>query len=164
MKKLRAADWVLKTVAVGSPNPAPFPGKYPTRIAWAVSFHGREAKTYVGKPSRSAVNALGKWVSKQDFDIGVVVEFDRRNVIRDVHFQGPVRATDRLNRNPFLMRLYHPWTAPFNNFAVFHDFVFKRIGKRQVYVPKGILNKDGLLSVKKHIEPYKLNLRRHNLL
>lgn len=164
MKKLRAADWVLRPVAKGTPNPAPFPGEYPTRIAWVVTFRDRAPKVYIGKPGPSAVNALEKWVAKQDFDIGHFVEFDRRSVVRDIKFEGPIRDNDRMERNQLLMSVYHPWTEPFNNLGMFRDFTFKRVAKRQVYVPRGILNAEGLLSVKRHIEPYKLNLRRHNLL
>lgn len=165
MKKLRAADWVLRPVAKGTPNPAPFPGEYPTRIAWVVTFRDRAPKVYIGKPGPSAVRALAKWTSKKDLDIGHFVEFDRRNVIRELRFTGGVRAEDGIrSRNQLLMGVYHPWTEPFDVFEMFRDFTFKRVAKRQVYVPRGILNAEGLLSVKRHIEPYKLNLRRHNLL
>lgn len=57
----------------------PFPGKYPTRIAWSVKdFHGKTV-SYVGKPAR---RALQQFRTRLKTGVGGwAIEFDRNGLI-----------------------------------------------------------------------------------
>jgi hypothetical protein len=109
--------------------PAPFPGKWPTRIAWHVRGH-RGVHSYIGKPTPFRVNefmahftnevVLGAW-----FD-----EFDRKHSL----YHWDLRHVPRTHPN--LFSLYHFWRgADTHGLHLTGSLTRKRLGSLWVYSP-----------------------------
>lgn len=87
------------TLGWNDPTPAPFPGRWPTRIAWR-SGPGYK-QTYLGKPAPQHVHRFLQLYQKWG---GVLIEFDRlhRPVFRHSLFDGT-------SAHRFLFPYYHYW-------------------------------------------------------
>lgn len=110
--------------------PSPFPGKYPTRMAWVVRFQDGRVVKYFGKPNKIAAQ---KFLRLRD-QPGVVLwserEFDRGNVV------GMRAETQAFCRSHGVLdKLYHPFRMR-EGIADFADpFYQKRISGFRVYRP-----------------------------
>lgn len=105
-------------------EPRPFPGKYPTRIAWVLKQQGGRTYSYIGKPSANALKQLlmmqarrpAKQIDFVEFDMGHVVGRAEKGRLwgYDPLKQGDVGFKSRVNlqlNSPALLQFYHPTTA-----------------------------------------------------
>jgi len=97
--------------------PAPFPGKYPTRVGMIVEWE-REGRSgvwrYVGKPNAIAAKRFEKEADKGGVRLLAVMEWDRAWKISETMLQWgePRRAGARPGLqvvSPWLWTVYHPW-------------------------------------------------------
>lgn len=79
-------------------NPKPFPGKYPTRIAWQGRYKG-QVISYVGKPSLRALQRFHTYRRRTPYMWAV--EFDRAGVVGK-------RAEGGIITNAASRTYYHP--------------------------------------------------------
>lgn len=149
MKKLNVAHWeraLLRTVQQKITEVNPFPGKWPTKIAYALRVKGRRHPvTYAGKPSTTAVARFRKF-SRIKGTTGWFVEFDARN---------PICWLSQIHRywtqnNPVYGR-YHYWDAD-SVHAFTAKFYRKRVAGFTLYSPFEKLKRQ-------QIEDYKAWLR-----
>jgi len=90
--------------------PAPFPGKFPTRIAWVVVRHvgGRQVEEkYLGKPSVNAINRLLSVGRKPDVVMTWLKEFDKKTTVGERSWQRPLQRVDFSATSTQLVRYYH---------------------------------------------------------
>lgn len=139
MKHWKLSD-ALKLKLGNSHVPAPFPGKWPTRICWAVSRANGIIGLYLGKPNAEQVKRLlkvagldGEWTA---------LEFDQKHLIY-------IDSDSRVQANR-LYDAYHPWTSPAPLLGQFVRPVFhKNIGGFRCYSPHETLQRA-------YIDRYKL--------
>lgn len=112
--------------------PAPFPGRWPTRIAWRVeSSDGRKA-SYIGKPIAQAARQFQALSSlPQAYDVCYLVEFDRKHwpIYLWSIYTGTVT-------HPSLWGVYHYWQAALSyaNYLTGPNY-FRRLGGLPIYCP-----------------------------
>ena len=143
--------------------PAPFPGKFPTRVALRIIYHDGRRKEYIGKPTRG----FGRWVSQLRYQSGIAIfgvwEFDRTHLVREGTWLGfEARENPTTNVSAGLALYYHPWDSwgQAQSWTAWErPFWTKRIVvDRQVHVVYSPLEK---LKVSEHIEPFKIWVRAH---
>lgn len=139
--------------------PAPFPGKYPTRIAWKVVFRkgisrikdGRmeqgvmeEVMTYVGKPNKMELLRLPTMLREMQMKgwspaTLTAYEFDTQGLLSKTIETGSARFTQRSWCPTYtagaLRAYYHPWEDSQEHLKLFTGkFWLKRIkGKLKVH-------------------------------
>lgn len=140
MRRYKLEDVVRMSSNVG--KPLPFPGKYPTRIAYAFVFRdeSRPPITYMGKPSMSAAkrwmriwneNEQAKIRDKQPVcEVVAYAEFDRAGLIQR-YLPGTTAILIAQN-----MTYYHPWDAHGMGLKSFAEpFYNKRVAGNTSYSP-----------------------------
>jgi hypothetical protein len=80
-------------------NTKPFPGKYPTRVAWQCRYNGKLV-SYVGKPSPRAFKKFHEYRRRGNTSLWAV-EFDRKGIIGR-------RTEDGVVLNSVARGHYHP--------------------------------------------------------
>lgn len=90
MKKWTMQDVMKLRYADRNNRPRPFPGRFPTRVAWEV--HNRDGRKwrYLGKPS---VNAARQFLSKAKLEgtiLATFKEFDRSYLVLQMNRYEPV--------------------------------------------------------------------------
>jgi hypothetical protein len=97
-------------------KPKPFPGKYPTRIAYAGMLLDGTHISYIGKPTRKVLARYQQWMRTHMLKQIWIIEFDRNGVIaRDKSTNIYARACDTVQ----LRSSYHPFPKDANKF--FHN-------------------------------------------
>jgi hypothetical protein len=136
--------------------PAPFPGKWPTRIAW--KFLGMDVdESYVGKPIRQAAERFQTLQRTVPSVHAYFVEFDRKH--RPIYLWSNVTG---LQMHPVLYGVYHYWQSydvAGGHFAV--PLYRKRLGGLVVYSPYRALareRKDSWLAYVRSHTPFKPKL------
>lgn len=114
MRKLTVGWLLQREIAPEGTKPAPFPGKYPTKIAWRVRLEGDRIRTYVGKPVKVAAEAALNFARREDSCSIWAWEFDRKSVISSCYWTNPrlLVLTGRLPCsmvNGDLQKFYHFW-------------------------------------------------------
>jgi hypothetical protein len=89
-------------------RPKPFPGKFPTRIAWEFTFHNGETHSYVGKPSRWALVRYWNLI-KPDVKEYWALEFDRSGSVARIKAVYPY-LNEPETAIASIRWVYHPWT------------------------------------------------------
>lgn len=121
-------------------DPSPFPGKYPTHLAWKFSHQGR-TQTYMGKPTTQAVAKFFSLLRQQDpwmLQAAWITEFDR------VHPY--VLAWDKQRGtqiHPRLWPFYHYWQTATQTFEHFQSpWLVKDVCGHKVYSPFRVLRRE----------------------
>lgn len=90
-------------------TPAPFPGKWPTRIAWGFRGISKSGKwfsaSYIGKPTSQTVSEFVSY-QQQPKTEAWFFEFDRKHI--------PIYTWDRVQgvwTNPIMFAVYHFWQS-----------------------------------------------------
>lgn len=140
-------------------SPAPFPGEFPTRIAWRFRAVGRGKEAgkffdeeYLGKPNGLAVcrlrNLEARFAAKGWRPNIETWEFDRKVVILRSFFN-PVMGLDEVTAVETLMAAYHPWQAFGRRLDHFLPEIFiKNIGGFRVYATTKMLKTEFITSYK----------------
>lgn len=115
----------------------PFPGKYPTRIAWSVKVFGGGTVSYVGKPSRRALQRFRSHLKTPGYLTGWAVEFDRNGLIA----KDGGRPGTLVNAN--LRSHYHPYGE--------HRVEFYNEPGRWITYPETIYTVGGVKTVKRRM-------------
>lgn len=146
MKKFKIHDLLEMRLNEAARNPAPFPGAWPTRMAWAVygdrsdKDGGELRENYIGKPSAEQINRfhrLKEQMSGEKFrrSLAYCWEFDRRNLVLDSLWDGGEMIYPVVHSN-LLWNAYHPWNNLEGSLQYFQKAVFlKTIGGFRVYSP-----------------------------
>jgi hypothetical protein len=110
--------------------PAPFPGKYPTRVCYHVCFVGDTAEVYIGKPNLIAVKKYLAAKRRPDVEWWQESEFDRANLLTR-------RCSGRslTKTHSTLAKLYHPFRTVDGIGAFAAPFWRKRISGFTCYSP-----------------------------
>jgi len=99
----------------GSVIPAPFPGRFPTRIAWVVvrNIGGKLVKKqYLGKPSVNAMNRLLSLGRKPDVTMAWLKEFDKKTTVGERMWNRNFQRIEFSSVSQHLKQYYHPlWMA-----------------------------------------------------
>lgn len=139
--------------------PAPFPGKFPTWIAFGGDAQQWE---YVGKPSGNAIQLLTKQITRGPRGSRVhIYEFDRKGVIAYAAYISPNRLPGALVPSWMHMQLYeyyHPFEE--TSFIIPHfqrKFYVKRLKANGVI--HRVYSPFERLKVATHIEPFRTRLR-----
>jgi hypothetical protein len=113
MRKENLQNLFSKKRATRSMKPAPYPGKYPTRIAVYYTSEQGGQWTYFGKPSPQILEQILKR-SSLSFYIRAVYEFDRKNwVVRAVaNYSDNVRKPEPEFVVGNLFNTYYPGVTP----------------------------------------------------
>ena len=141
-------------------EPAPFPqGKhgYPTRIAYMVVLRDRTLR-YTGKPTRQATSILYDAMRRRDCVSGLVLEFDRKNLVAEYSWQGRSPGITLMTRgNMALLHVYHPFDYEGSTVVIPYflgKFYIKRLTLgRQKYVYYSPFER---LKIKTQIDPFRL--------
>lgn len=136
MKKY-TLEWLLANPRLTrATRPKPFPGKYPTRIAFKAVLTDGKVVTYVGKPSLRITNRIRHWRTHYVLRSIQAMEFDRNGVLARDKTVNALRweityANLRQKYHPFLENnkffnndgLWRPVTGPNNKpYMVFWPF------------------------------------------
>jgi hypothetical protein len=122
-----------RRVGMKDNHPAPFPGKWPTRIAWHYKVAGGPDESYVGKPTAQAVQRYQALVRQRDLLVRLtyVMEFDRKHI--PIYYWS---QTSPMQINPTIYGVYHFWQnpAPVAGHLALQSFR-RRLGGFPVYSP-----------------------------
>jgi hypothetical protein len=153
------AMWNQRLDGRDAPKPKPFPGKYPTRLAYEIRFSGGRTESYCGKPSKQAVERLFALQQRRRVRFSCVVEFDRERVVTKVSTWGP---WDRQDRDPrtetcrILGYVYHPFRT--DGLRMFlRPWWLKKVGGKVLYSPHKVLK------LQEHVLTYKARLKEMGL-
>lgn len=86
-------------------KPKPFPGRYPTRIAYTGTLIDGKVVSYVGKPTKKALLKFRQFLNSYQFKTVSAVEFDRNGAIARNNTTNPFATCEKSS-----LRLeYHPF-------------------------------------------------------
>lgn len=117
-------------------TPAPFPGKFPTRIAWKANTR-RGVVSYLGKPSAQAIAAYNRIrLSEAQWQGYWFEEFDRKH--------GIFMASNitRPGCHPSLFGYYHYWMSVLDDVSHLSGVVVKDLYGHRVYSPYRALREE----------------------
>lgn len=89
-------------------EPAPFPGRWPTRIAWRVLTMD-EDRSYIGKPAQPEVLAFRRLVGQHNHVEAWLMEFDRKHNPIYIWINAGPRSGTYMNQA--LYYVYHLWSG-----------------------------------------------------
>jgi len=156
---IKIAQRVVKKGRLRDGIPAPFAGKFPTRVHWVVQFrYGNKTVQYIGKPSRRQMLQLEALVHNPQTITVHFYECDRTHLIASFSAVTNQLQNYRVNTST-KWKVYHPWQdATFGWEWMLKRWHIKKIRideKRiqTVYSPRERLDKE------LHVETYKRFMR-----
>jgi hypothetical protein len=153
VKHFTLRQLALQKKAWDSKNPAPFPGRWSTRIAWIFRSQPNKGPglvaSYLGKPNAEQVQRFKRLLASHDRVEAVCWEFDRKNIFVENRYN--FRDDNRvILQRGILWDAYHPWQLATNwlqHFLVKNHL--KNIGGFLAYSPTPKLKLE-------YIQQYKL--------
>lgn len=107
--KRYTVPWALnprQTKLTRAQKPKPFPGRYPTRIAYVGTLANGQKVSYIGKPTRQVISRYRDWLKNYQLRDMWIIEFDRNGVIaRDKNTGALVRTCEAA----VIRNAYHPF-------------------------------------------------------